>query len=139
MRTCTSQQELRELLDADSGAEGIVAGVVEGDPSDDSCSDIDSEGGAGVSFDFSTGTNSARGKYDDEKILRRQLYTGAGATLLETALNLCEWKLKHHIKTAAFERLSKQLKKHMLPKDGSKLTEKCHHVEQCPNVPNTKK
>eukprot|EP00873_Tetraselmis_striata_P045064 jgi/Tetstr1/465328/TSEL_000865.t1 len=55
---------------------------------------------------------------------RRQLYTGADATLMEAALNLCEqWKLKHNIKAAAFERLSKLLKKHMLPKDGSELTE----------------
>jgi len=45
------------------------------------------------------------------------------ATLMEAALNLCEWKLKHNIKTAAFEKLSKLLKKHMLPKDGSDLTE----------------
>eukprot|EP00873_Tetraselmis_striata_P009098 jgi/Tetstr1/429362/TSEL_019279.t1 len=45
---------------------------------------------------------------------RRQLYTGADAILMEAALNICEWKLKHNIKTAAFERLSKLLK-HMLP------------------------
>eukprot|EP00873_Tetraselmis_striata_P001387 jgi/Tetstr1/421651/TSEL_012591.t1 len=37
---------------------------------------------------------------------------------METAFNLCEWKLTHNIKTAAFERLSKLLKKYMLPKDG---------------------
>eukprot|EP00873_Tetraselmis_striata_P040125 jgi/Tetstr1/460389/TSEL_000067.t1 len=49
--------------------------------------------------------------------------TSAVATLMEAALNLCEWKLKHNIKTAAFEKLSKLLKKHMLPKDGSDLTE----------------
>eukprot|EP00873_Tetraselmis_striata_P006706 jgi/Tetstr1/426970/TSEL_017183.t1 len=55
--------------------------------------------------------------------IRRQLYTGADATLMEAALNLCEWKLKHNIKTAAFERLAKLLKKHVLPKDGSELTE----------------
>eukprot|EP00873_Tetraselmis_striata_P041571 jgi/Tetstr1/461835/TSEL_006914.t1 len=37
---------------------------------------------------------------------------------MEAALSLCEWKLKHNIKTAAFERLSKLLKKHMLPTEG---------------------
>eukprot|EP00873_Tetraselmis_striata_P024631 jgi/Tetstr1/444895/TSEL_032733.t1 len=58
--------------------------------------------------------------YDTHR--RRQLYTGADATLMEAALNLCEWRLKHNIKTAAFERLSKLLKKHMLPKDGSTET-----------------
>jgi len=58
---------------------------------------------------------------------------------MEAALNLCEWKLKHNIKTAAFERLSKLLKKHMLPKDGSELTETWYHVEQCLNVPDIKK
>eukprot|EP00873_Tetraselmis_striata_P000346 jgi/Tetstr1/420610/TSEL_011698.t1 len=89
--------------DADSDAEGIVAGVVNSNPSDNSRGDIDGEGDAGAR--------------------RRQLYTGADATLMEAAHNLCEWKLKHNIKTAAFERLSKLLKKHMLPKHGSKLTE----------------
>eukprot|EP00873_Tetraselmis_striata_P016039 jgi/Tetstr1/436303/TSEL_025143.t2 len=68
-----------------------------------------------------------------------KLYTGADATLMEGALNLCEWKLKHNIKTAAFERLSKLLKKHMLPKDGSELTETWYKVEQCLNVPGIKK
>eukprot|EP00873_Tetraselmis_striata_P010277 jgi/Tetstr1/430541/TSEL_020339.t1 len=118
-------QELRELLDADgdadSDAEGIVAGVVDSNPSDDSRGDNDGEGDVGARYNFSTGTSSARGKYDDGK-RRRQLLTGADATLMEAALNLCEWKLKHNIKTAAFERLSKLLKKHMLPKDGSELT-----------------
>eukprot|EP00873_Tetraselmis_striata_P037235 jgi/Tetstr1/457499/TSEL_044080.t1 len=70
---------------------------------------------------------------------RRQLYTGADATLMEAALNLCEWKLKHNIKTAAFERLSKLLKKHMLPKDGSELTEAWYQVEQSQNVPGINK
>lgn len=70
---------------------------------------------------------------------RRELYTGAEATLMEAALNLCEWKLKHNIKTAAFERLSKVMKKHMLPKDGSELTETWYQVEQCLNVPDIKK
>eukprot|EP00873_Tetraselmis_striata_P018864 jgi/Tetstr1/439128/TSEL_027580.t1 len=118
---------LRELLDADndadSDAEGIVAGVVDGNPSDDSRGDNDGEGDAGARYDFSTWTSSARRKYDDDGKRRRQLYTSADATLMEAALNLCEWKLKHNIKTAAFERLSKLLKKHMLPKDGSELTE----------------
>eukprot|EP00873_Tetraselmis_striata_P028169 jgi/Tetstr1/448433/TSEL_035702.t1 len=112
--------ELHELLDADSEAEGIVAGVVEGNPSDDSGSDIDSEGDAGAR--------------------RRQLYTDADATLMGAALNLCEWKLKHNMKTAAFEGLSKLLKKLMLSnKDGSQLTETWYNVEQCPNVPDIKK
>eukprot|EP00873_Tetraselmis_striata_P036281 jgi/Tetstr1/456545/TSEL_043267.t1 len=122
---------LRELLDADNDADsdaaGIVAGVVGGNPSDDSRSDSEGEGDAGARYDFSTGTSSARGKYNDGK-RRRQLYTGADATLMEAALNLCEWKLKHSIKTAAFERLSKLLKKHMLPKDGSQLTETWYQV-----------
>eukprot|EP00873_Tetraselmis_striata_P040813 jgi/Tetstr1/461077/TSEL_006224.t1 len=53
---------------------------------------------------------------------RRQLYTGAGATLMEAALvNFCEWKVKHNIKTATLQRLSKLMKKHMLPKDGPKV------------------
>eukprot|EP00873_Tetraselmis_striata_P004497 jgi/Tetstr1/424761/TSEL_015278.t1 len=73
-------------------------------------------------YDFTTATNNARGKYDDGK-RRYQLYTGADVTLMEAALNVCEWKLKQNIKTAAFERLSKMLKKHMLPEDGSELTE----------------
>eukprot|EP00873_Tetraselmis_striata_P008691 jgi/Tetstr1/428955/TSEL_018930.t1 len=72
-------------------------------------------------------------------IKRRQLYTGADATMMEAALNLCEWKLNHNIKTAAFERLSKLLKKHMLPKDGSELTEAWYQVEQSLNVPDIKK
>eukprot|EP00873_Tetraselmis_striata_P042652 jgi/Tetstr1/462916/TSEL_007864.t1 len=59
--------------------------------------------------------------------------------LMVAALNLCECKLKHNIKTAAFERLSKLLKKDMLPKDGSEVTETCSHVEQCVNVPDEKK
>eukprot|EP00873_Tetraselmis_striata_P009914 jgi/Tetstr1/430178/TSEL_020009.t1 len=63
--------ELRKLLDADSDAdsdaEGIVAGVVEGSPSDDSRGDNDGGGDAGARYDFSTGTSSARGKYDDGK------------------------------------------------------------------------
>eukprot|EP00873_Tetraselmis_striata_P005953 jgi/Tetstr1/426217/TSEL_016542.t1 len=122
---------LRELLDADNDADsdaaGIVAGVVGGNPSDDSRSDSEGEGDAGARYDFSTGTSSARGKYNDGK-RRRQLYTGADATLMEAALNLCEWKLKHSIKMAAFERLSKLLKKHMLPKDGSQLTETWYQV-----------
>eukprot|EP00873_Tetraselmis_striata_P019875 jgi/Tetstr1/440139/TSEL_028496.t1 len=131
--------ELHELLDADGEAEGIVAGVVEGNPSDDSGSDIDSEGDAGARYDFNTGTSSARGKYDDGK-RRRQLYTDADATLMGAALNLCEWKLKHNMKTAAFEGLSKLLKKLMLSnKDGSQLTETWYNVEQCPNVPDIKK
>eukprot|EP00873_Tetraselmis_striata_P019358 jgi/Tetstr1/439622/TSEL_028044.t1 len=58
---------------------------------------------------------------------------------MEAALNLCEWKLKHNIKTAAFERLSKLLKKHVLPKDGSELTETWYQMEQCVNVPDIKK
>eukprot|EP00873_Tetraselmis_striata_P028453 jgi/Tetstr1/448717/TSEL_035954.t1 len=109
------KRELRELLDADidvdSDAEGKVAGVVEGNPSDDNRSDGDGEGDAGAGYDFSIGTNSARGK-------RRELYTGADATLMEAALNLCEWKLKHNIKTAAFEGLSKLLKKHCYQRTG---------------------
>eukprot|EP00873_Tetraselmis_striata_P034253 jgi/Tetstr1/454517/TSEL_041416.t1 len=136
---------LRELLggdadsDVDSDAEGIVSGVVDGNSaSDDSRGDSDGEGDAGARYDSNTGTISARGKYDDEK-RRRQLYTGADATLMEAALNLCEWKLKHNIKTAAFERLSKLLKKHMLPKDGSELTETLYEVEQCLNIPDIKK
>eukprot|EP00873_Tetraselmis_striata_P010282 jgi/Tetstr1/430546/TSEL_020344.t1 len=115
--------EIPELLDADSDAdsdaEGIVAGVVDGNPSDDSRGDSDGEGDAGAR--------------------RRQLYTGADATLMEAALNLCELKLKHNIKTAAFERLSKLLKKHVLPKDGSELTETWYQMEQCLNVPDIKK
>eukprot|EP00873_Tetraselmis_striata_P021021 jgi/Tetstr1/441285/TSEL_029536.t1 len=61
--------------------------------------------------------------------------------MMEGALNLCERKLKHNnIKTAAFERLPKVLKKHMLPKDGLELsTETWYHVEQCLNVPVIKK
>eukprot|EP00873_Tetraselmis_striata_P040117 jgi/Tetstr1/460381/TSEL_000059.t1 len=117
----TLPAELRELMDADSDAdsdaEGIVAGVniVEGNPSDDSRSNSDGEGDTGARYDFSTWTSSARGKYDDGKSNRRgqSLYTGADATLMEAALNLCEWKLKHNTKTAAFERLSKLLKKHI--------------------------
>eukprot|EP00873_Tetraselmis_striata_P022112 jgi/Tetstr1/442376/TSEL_030502.t1 len=90
--------------DSDNGAEGIVAGIEEGNPSNDSRSDSDGEGDAGAGYDFNTGTSGARGKYDD-RTRRRQLYTGADATLMEAALNLCEWnKLKHNIKTAAFER-----------------------------------
>eukprot|EP00873_Tetraselmis_striata_P017412 jgi/Tetstr1/437676/TSEL_000234.t1 len=60
---------------------------------------------------------------------------------MEAALSLCEWKLKHNnIKTAAFERLSKLLKKHMLPsKDGSELTETWYQVGQCMNVSDIKK
>eukprot|EP00873_Tetraselmis_striata_P035746 jgi/Tetstr1/456010/TSEL_042787.t1 len=107
--------------DADSDAEGIVTGVVDGNPSDDTRGDSDGEGDVEARYDFSTGTSNARGKYDDGN-RRRQLYTGADATLMEAALNVCEWKLKHNIKTAAFERLSKLLKKHMLPNDGSELT-----------------
>eukprot|EP00873_Tetraselmis_striata_P043170 jgi/Tetstr1/463434/TSEL_000738.t1 len=82
-------------------------------------------------YDFSIGTNNARGKH-------RQLYTGAKATMMEAALNLCEWKLKHDIKTEAFEILSKLLKKHMLPKQGSEVTETWYQVEQCMNVPDIK-
>eukprot|EP00873_Tetraselmis_striata_P013344 jgi/Tetstr1/433608/TSEL_022873.t1 len=111
------EPELGKLLDADGDSEGIVAGVVEGNPSDDIRSDSDGEGDACARFDFSTETGSARGKYDDGKS-----------------------KLKHNIKTAAFERLmSKMLKKHMLPKDGSELTETWYHVERCRNVPDVKK
>eukprot|EP00873_Tetraselmis_striata_P042783 jgi/Tetstr1/463047/TSEL_007985.t1 len=95
------------------------------------------EGDAGAKYDFSTGTISARGKYDDWK-RRRQLCIGADANLMEAALNICEWKLKHNIKTAALERLPKLLKKHMLPKDGSELTE-TYQVDQCLNVPDIKK
>eukprot|EP00873_Tetraselmis_striata_P023948 jgi/Tetstr1/444212/TSEL_032105.t1 len=51
--------------------------------------------------------------------------------MMEAALNLCEWKLKHNIKMAAFGRLSKLLKKLMLPKDGSKLAETLYHMKQC--------
>eukprot|EP00873_Tetraselmis_striata_P001429 jgi/Tetstr1/421693/TSEL_012631.t1 len=58
---------------------------------------------------------------------------------MEAALNLCEWELKHNKKTAAFERLSKLLKKHMLPKDGLELTETWYRVEQCLNVPDIRK
>eukprot|EP00873_Tetraselmis_striata_P039987 jgi/Tetstr1/460251/TSEL_005552.t1 len=54
-----SKRELRELIDADSDAEEIVAGVVEGNPSDDSRSDGDSEGDAVARDDFSTGTSAA--------------------------------------------------------------------------------
>eukprot|EP00873_Tetraselmis_striata_P041714 jgi/Tetstr1/461978/TSEL_007051.t1 len=108
--------------DADSDAESIVSGAVDGNPSDDSRGDSDGEGDAGARHDLSTGISSARGRHDDGK-RPRQLYTGADTTLMETALNLCEWKLKHNIKTAAFERPSKLLKKHMLPKDGSELAE----------------
>eukprot|EP00873_Tetraselmis_striata_P019084 jgi/Tetstr1/439348/TSEL_027786.t1 len=105
--------------DADGDAEGIIAGVVDGNPSDDSRGDSDGEADAGAR--------------------RRQLYNGADATLMEVALNLCEWKLKHNIKTAAFGRLSKLLKKHMLPKDGSELTKTWYQVEHCLNVPDIKK
>eukprot|EP00873_Tetraselmis_striata_P045349 jgi/Tetstr1/465613/TSEL_010259.t1 len=73
-RELVMPQELRKLLDADSDAEGIVAGIVENNPSDDSRSDSDEEGDAGAR--------------------RRQLYTGADATLMKALLNLCEWKLK---------------------------------------------
>eukprot|EP00873_Tetraselmis_striata_P043400 jgi/Tetstr1/463664/TSEL_008525.t1 len=135
-------QELRELMDADSNAdsdaEGIVAGVVDDNPSDDSRGDSDGEGDAGARYDFVTGTNIARGKYDDEK-RRRQLYTSADATLMEAALNICEWKLKRNIKMAAFERLSKLLEKHVLPKDGSEHTETWYQMEQCLDVPDIKK
>eukprot|EP00873_Tetraselmis_striata_P001444 jgi/Tetstr1/421708/TSEL_012646.t1 len=127
--------ELRELLDADgdadSDAEGIVAGVVEGNPSDDSCSDNDGEGDAGARYDFSTGTSNAQGKNDDGK--------SANATLMEAALNLREWKLNHNIKTAAFERLLKLLKTHMLPKNGSELAEMWYQMKQCLNVPDIRK
>eukprot|EP00873_Tetraselmis_striata_P009897 jgi/Tetstr1/430161/TSEL_019993.t1 len=58
---------------------------------------------------------------------------------MEAALNLCEWKLKHNIKTAAFERLSKLSKKHTLPKDGLELTETWYKVEQCLNILDVKK
>eukprot|EP00873_Tetraselmis_striata_P019437 jgi/Tetstr1/439701/TSEL_028120.t1 len=58
---------------------------------------------------------------------------------MEAALNLCQMKLKHNIKTAAFEGLSKLLKRHMLRKDGSELTETWHQVEQCMNVSDIKK
>eukprot|EP00873_Tetraselmis_striata_P025216 jgi/Tetstr1/445480/TSEL_033258.t1 len=109
-----------------------------GDPSDDNRSDRDGGGDVGARYDFNTGNNSARGKDDDGK--SRQLYTGADATQMEAALNLCEWKLKHNIKTTAFERLSKLLKKHMqLQKDGSELTETWYRVEQYLNVPDIKK
>eukprot|EP00873_Tetraselmis_striata_P041491 jgi/Tetstr1/461755/TSEL_006844.t1 len=111
---------------------------MDGNPYGDSRGDSDGEGDAGARYDFNTGTNSARGKYGDGK-RRRQLYTGADATLMEAALNLCEWKLKHNIKMVAFERLSKLLKKHMLPKDGSELTETWYQVEKCLNVPDIKK
>eukprot|EP00873_Tetraselmis_striata_P019361 jgi/Tetstr1/439625/TSEL_028047.t1 len=64
-------QELRILLDADSDAdsdaEGIVAGAVDGNPSDDSRGDVDGEGDAIARYDFTTGTNNARGKYGDGK------------------------------------------------------------------------
>eukprot|EP00873_Tetraselmis_striata_P011952 jgi/Tetstr1/432216/TSEL_021672.t1 len=76
-------------MDADSDAEGMVAGVVDGNPSDDIRGDIDDEGDAGARYDFCTGTSSAQGKYDDVK-RRRQLYTGADATMMEAALYLCE-------------------------------------------------
>eukprot|EP00873_Tetraselmis_striata_P036995 jgi/Tetstr1/457259/TSEL_004188.t1 len=56
----------------------------------------------------------------------------------EAALNLCEWKLRHNIKTAAFDRLSRLLKTHMLPKDGSELTETWYKVEQGLNVTDIK-
>eukprot|EP00873_Tetraselmis_striata_P013232 jgi/Tetstr1/433496/TSEL_022766.t1 len=59
--------------------------------------------------------------------------------MMEAALNLCEWKLKHNIKTAAFGRQSKLLKKLMLPKDGSKLTETLYHMKQCLKVPDIRK
>eukprot|EP00873_Tetraselmis_striata_P015080 jgi/Tetstr1/435344/TSEL_024262.t1 len=55
---CTGE-ELRELLDADSDDESIVAGVVEGNPFEDSRSDIDGEGVALARYDFSTGTSGA--------------------------------------------------------------------------------
>eukprot|EP00873_Tetraselmis_striata_P039864 jgi/Tetstr1/460128/TSEL_005444.t1 len=103
--------------DADSDAEGIVAGVVDGKPSNDSRGDNDGEGDRGARYDFSTMTSSARGKFDDGK-RRRPWYTSADATLMEAALNLREWKLNHNIKAAAFERPSKLPKKHVLPKDG---------------------
>eukprot|EP00873_Tetraselmis_striata_P023591 jgi/Tetstr1/443855/TSEL_031809.t1 len=69
----------------------------------------------------------------------RQLYTDADATLMEAALDLCELKLKHNIKMAAFERLSMLPKKHMLPKDGYDLTETWYRVEPCLNNPDIKK
>eukprot|EP00873_Tetraselmis_striata_P040878 jgi/Tetstr1/461142/TSEL_006280.t1 len=111
---------------------------MEGNPFDDSRGDSDGEGDACARYDFSTGTGNARGEYDDGK-RRRHLYTGADATLMEATLNLCKWKPKHNIKTAAFERLSKMLKKHMLPKEGSELTGTWYQVEQCLNVPDIKK
>eukprot|EP00873_Tetraselmis_striata_P003161 jgi/Tetstr1/423425/TSEL_014106.t1 len=127
--------ELRELLDADgdadSDAEGIVAGVVEDNPSNDRRSDNDGEGDAGARYDFSTGTSNAQGKNDDGK--------SANATLMEAALNLREWKLNHNMKTAAFERLLKLLKTHMLPKNGSELAEMWYQVKQCLNVPDIRK
>eukprot|EP00873_Tetraselmis_striata_P040690 jgi/Tetstr1/460954/TSEL_006106.t1 len=62
---------------------------------------------------------------------RRQLYTGADATLMKAAFNLCKWKLKHNIKTAAFERLSKLLKKLAHATKGrTELTETTYQVEQ---------
>eukprot|EP00873_Tetraselmis_striata_P002059 jgi/Tetstr1/422323/TSEL_013166.t1 len=129
----TEQLSAFTRSDADSDAEGIVAGVVDGNPADDSRGDSGGEGDVGARYDFSTGTSSARGEYDDGK-------SGADATLMEAALSLCEWKLKHIIsKTAAFERLSKLLKKHVLPKDGSELTETWYLMVQCLNVPGIKK
>eukprot|EP00873_Tetraselmis_striata_P014661 jgi/Tetstr1/434925/TSEL_023922.t1 len=59
----TLPAELRELLnadsDADSDAKGVVARVVEGNPSGDCRSDIDGEGDAGAGHVFSIGTSSA--------------------------------------------------------------------------------
>eukprot|EP00873_Tetraselmis_striata_P014841 jgi/Tetstr1/435105/TSEL_024073.t1 len=85
--------------DTDIDAEGIVAGVVEGIPSHDSRSDKD-------------------GERRNVGARRRQLHTGADATLIKVALYLCEM-------------LSKLRKKHMLPKDGPELTETWYQVEQC--------
>eukprot|EP00873_Tetraselmis_striata_P032908 jgi/Tetstr1/453172/TSEL_040189.t1 len=58
---------------------------------------------------------------------------------MEAALNLCEWKLNHNIQTAALKRLSKLLKKYIMPKDGSELTETWYHVGKSLNVPDIKK
>eukprot|EP00873_Tetraselmis_striata_P007317 jgi/Tetstr1/427581/TSEL_017707.t1 len=73
----------------------------------------------------------------DLRPLNRYSSDSIKATMMKAAPNLCGWKLKHNIKTAAFERLSKMLKKNMLPKDGSEVTKTWYryHVEQCMNVP----
>eukprot|EP00873_Tetraselmis_striata_P009962 jgi/Tetstr1/430226/TSEL_020055.t1 len=54
-----ASRELRELPDANSDAEGISAGLVEGNPSDDSRSDNNGVGDVVARYDFSTGTSAA--------------------------------------------------------------------------------